>query len=192
MSRYGLLIITLVIINVQPGFAQENPDIKKIRSTFQKWQPFIDRETVNHAQLYKYVWGNDQQYYKWTKENLESDSLTLVETASILENKDLGTFVLINQSTSSGDWYIVAEYYYNKSGGLYFIFWRMNTFYAEIPLSIEKRGYFDENGRLIRNLKTVYKMNTKEKVDISFMDKPVDYKLNLSDLEFYKYWKLGK
>lgn len=68
----------------------------------------------------------------------------------------------------------------------------MNTFYAEIALTVEKRLYFNNAGRLLREIKSVYKMNTQEKVDLSFMDKPVDYKLNLSELEVYKYWRQKK
>ena len=68
----------------------------------------------------------------------------------------------------------------------------MNTFYADEPLTVEKRLYFDSNGSIIRELKSVYKMNTKEKIDVSFMDQEVLYVLTLNDLVFYNYWNKKK
>lgn len=189
MSRTYFLIILLLTLSIQPGSSQENPVIIKIRSDFQKWQPLITKELPSVDKYFKYIWGDEQQFHTWSTHILEDDSLSLSEAVSILTNKELGTFMSVDNSSASGDWSTTADYYYNKAGRLYFIFWRMNTFYAEVPLTVEKRLYFDNTGRLIRELKSVYKMNTQEKVDLSFMDKPVDYKLNLSDLEVYKFSK---
>jgi len=192
MSRTCFLIILLVILNTQHGSSQDNPAITKIRIDFQKWQSIIAKELPTADQFFKYVGGEEQQFHTWSTHILENDSLSLSEAVSILTNKELGTLVSVDNPSSSGDWSITADNYYNKAGKLYFIFWRMNTFYAEIALTVEKRLYFNNAGRLLREIKSVYKMNTQEKVDLPFMDKPVDYKLNLSDLEVYKYWRQKK
>ena len=37
-------------------------------------------------------------------------------------------------------------------------------------------------------MKNVYKMNTKEPIEMNFMDREVDYRLTLSEINFYKVW----
>jgi len=187
-----LLIILFELIFINLGFSQEDSTILVIKTNFQKWQPIIDNEFENYPKFFNYAWGENYQFDKWFNKKQDNDSLTLSEAVSVIEKKDLGYFVNVDYYSFSGDWYIVIEYYYNQEEQLYFIFWRMNTFYAKEPLTVEKRLYFDTNSRIIRELKSVYKMNTKEKIDISFMDKEIDYELILSDMSFYKYWKKEK
>lgn len=181
-SVFGLIIFA-------NGFAQADSIIAKIKDDFQKWQPIIDNGFENCDKLHNYAWGENYQYDKWTDKKLDDDTLTLSKAVSIIEQKDLGFFVYVDTYSFSGDWYVATDYYYDKAGQLYFVFWRMNTFYAEEPLTVEKRLYFDSQGQLIRDLKSVFKMNTKEKIDISFMDRDVDYKMDLKEMDFYKFWK---
>lgn len=184
------IILTFVfgLIISSTGFSQTDSIIQKIRDDFQKWQTIIDKDFDSCDKLYNYAWGENYQFNKWTDKKLNDDSLILSERVSIIEHKDLGFFVYVDSYSLSGDWYIATDYYFNQEEQLYFVFWRMNTFYAEEPLTIEKRLYFDNQGQLIRDLKSVYKMNTKEKIDIGFMDREVDYQLLLSDMDFYKHW----
>lgn len=184
-----LLTSVLELIIFAIGFAQEDSIIMKIRDNFQSWQPIIDKKLDSCDKLYNYVWGENYQFDKWTDKKLDDDTLTICEAVSIIEQKDFGFFVYVETYSFSGDWYVATDYYYYKDKQLYFIFWRMNTFNAEEPLTVEKRLYFDKNGDKIRELQSVYKMNTKEKRDINFMDKDVDYKLSLNEMEFYKFWK---
>ena len=192
MIKKVLLILVFGLIFFVTGFSQEDSIITEIRSEFQKWQSIIDKEFDDCDKFYNYAWGENYQFDKWFDIKIDNDSLTLSEAVSIIDEKDLGYFVYVDYYSFSGDWYIAVDFFYNKEGQLYFIFWRMNTFYAEEPLTVEKRLYFDNTGQLIRDLKFVYKMNTKEKIDISFMDREVDYKLSLTDMDFYKYWKVEK
>ena len=192
MLKKVLLILVFGLIIFATGFSQEDSIVTEIRSEFKKWQSIIDKEFDDYDKFYNYAWGENYQFDKWFDTKIDNDSLTLSEAVSIIDKKDLGYFVYVDYYSFSGDWYIAVDYYYNKEGQLYFIFWRMNTFYAEEPLTVEKRLYFDNNGQLIRDLKSVYKMNTKEKIDISFMDREVDYKLSLTGMDFYKYWKAEK
>lgn len=187
MKKYILTTVFGLII-FATGFAQEDSIIKKIRDDFQKWQPIIDNGIDNCDKLYNYAWGKNYQFDKWTDKKLNDDTLTLSEAVSIIEQKDLGFFVYVDSYSFSGDWHVATDYYYDKDGQLYFVFWRMNTFYAEEPLTVEKRLYFDSQGQLIRDLKSVFKMNTKEKIDIGFMDREVEYDLTLRDMDFYKHW----
>jgi len=171
------------------GLGQEDTIIMKIRDNFQSWQPIIDKELDSCDKFYNYVWGENYQFDKWTDKKLDEDTLTLCEAVSIIEQKDFGFFVYVATYSFSGDWYVATDYYYDKDKRLYFIFWRMNTFYSEEPLTVEKRMYFNKNGDKIQELQSIYKMNTNEKRDISFKDRDVDYKLSLNEMEFYKFWK---
>ncbi len=170
------------------GFSQGDSIITKIKADYQKWQPIIKNEFDSCDKIYNYAWGENYQFDKWTHKKSD-DSLTLSEAVSIIGKKDLGFFVYVETFSFSGDWHLITENYYDKDGQLYFVLWRMNTFNAEEPLTVEKRLYFDKNGNKIRNLQSVYKMNTKRKADISFMDREVNYKLNLKEMDFYKFWK---
>ncbi len=180
-SVFGILVFAT-------GFAQVDSIITKIRDDYQKWQSIIDNEFDSCDKFYNYAWGENYQFDKWTDKELDDDTLTLSEAVSIIQEKDLGFFVYVDTYSFSGDWYVATDYYYDKDEKLYFVFWRMNTFYAEEPLTVEKRLYFDSQGQLIRDLKSVYKMNTKEKIDIEFMDREVNYDLTLIDMDFYKHW----
>jgi hypothetical protein len=187
MKRF-LLHTVLGFLMINQGFSQEDSTILEIRDNFKKWQPIIDIELDSSDKLYNYAWGENYQFEKWTDKMMDNDSLILSEAVSIIKKKGFGYFVHRDTFSFSGDWYVVADFYYDKNGQLYFIFWRMNTFYAEEPLSVEKRLYLDKHGQLILDLKSVYKMNTKEKLDKAFSDRAVDYNLTLNDMDFYKYW----
>ena len=184
-----IILITLIgLLFSNLGFAQEDSIILEIRRDFQKWQPIIEREFDSCTRYYNYAWGENFQYDKWFNEIQDNDGLATEKIVSIIEKEDLGYFVYIDYYSFSGDWYIAVDHYYNVEEQLYFIFWAMNTFYAEESVSVEKRLYFNYEGELIHELQSVYKMNTKEKIDIDFMDIEVEYELNLSDMDFYKSW----
>lgn len=187
MKKYILTLVFEIII-FSTGFSQTDSIITKIKDDFQKWQPIIDKDFDSCDKLYNYAWGVNYQFDKWIDKKLNDDTLTLSKSVSIIEQKDLGFYVNVDTHSFSGDWHVATDYYYNKKEQLYFVFWRMNTFYAEEPLTVEKRLYFDSQGQLIRDLKSVFKMNTEEEIDMDFMDKEVYYQLTLSDMDFYSYW----
>lgn len=187
--RKLLIILFGILLILNSGFAQKDSVITKIRCDFKKWQPIIESKLNNCEEYYKYAWGEYYQFNKWYDKSVDIDSLTLSEKISLIEDDKLGYFIHSDFYSFSGDWYIAVDYYYNNSEQLYFIYWRMNTFHAEEPLTVEKRLYFNSKGDKIRELISVYKMNTKEKTEISFLDKDVRIKLFLRDMGFYQYWK---
>jgi hypothetical protein len=181
------LIIELFFFNL--GFSQEDSVIVEIKKKFQLWQPIIETKIHSCTKFYYYTWGDDYQFNKWYYNETEDGSKTLSKIASIIENSDYGYYLSIDEYSVSGDWNISIDYYYDINEELYFIFWSMNTFYAEIPVTVDKRLYFNIDGEKIREIQSVYKMNTKEKTDISFMDRDVEYSLSMSELDFYLNWK---
>lgn len=69
------------------------------------------------------------------------------------------------------------------------MFWRINTYQAEEPLTVEKRLYFNFDGEPIRTTQTKYKMNTISKSNASFADQNVEYESQLNRMGFYNTWK---
>jgi hypothetical protein len=180
----ALLLISVFV----PFSSQGQPEdrINEIKARFAEWQPIIEVELKKSPVVYLYAWGENYANEEWTTREVKSDEKTLSETHAVIRNKT-GSFVYSQIYSFSGDWFIVSESYYDKNGKLFFIFWSMNTFQAEEPATVEKRLYFDENKKMIKSLQSVYKMNTKEKIDISFMDRDVIYKTGFKDLAFDKY-----
>jgi hypothetical protein len=184
----AILTYLLGFVLFAEGYSQEDQTIARIRSDFQKWQPIIDNHLEDCDKIYKYVWGDAYQYETWLNKETENDTLMHSQSVSVIEEKDLGYFVKLATYSFSGDWSIVADYYYTEDRKLFFVFWTLHSFNAPEPVTVEKRLYFDNNGALIRNLKSVYKMNTTEKVDTGFDDRAVDYEWKLDDMGFYKHW----
>ncbi|WP_297097626.1 hypothetical protein [uncultured Draconibacterium sp.] len=170
------------------GFAQPDSALVKIEAELDKWQSIIDTQFDSCDKLYKYSWGSVYQFSEWTNKSSDVDSLALTKVVSVIEQSNLGYFVNVESHSFSGDWFINTEYYFDKSGQLYFVNWKMNSFHAEEPVTVEKSLYFGSQGEFIRKSESVYKMNTKEETEIAFMDREVDYKLSISDMEFYSHW----
>jgi hypothetical protein len=179
----------LLLISVFLPFSshgQSEDKINEIKARFAEWQPIVKVELEEAPVVYLYAWGENYANEEWTTQEIKSDEKTLSETHAVIRNKT-GSFVYSQIHSFSGDWFTVSENYYDKSGKLFFVFWSMNTFHAEEPVTVEKRLYFDETGKAIKSLQNVYKMNTKEKTDVSFMDQDVAYKTDFEDLPFKKY-----
>lgn len=187
MKKITILIILIAFTTAI--FAKENPEILEIRKLYKKWQPFIYNTLENGETFYLYLSGDKYEIEKWSNKKLNDDNLFLSNKIIILENKNLGFFVYSENFSPSGDWHIVSGNYYLKSGNLFFVFWSMNTFQADPPVTVQKRLYFNKANKLIRKLKSVYKINTREEIDASFADRKVDYKIKLNEFGFYKYWK---
>ena len=171
------------------GTAQENGVIIQIRKNFQTWQPIIKSKLNSSTQFFHYAWGKNYQEDAWYTNEQASEDKFLFQKTYIIENPNLGTFVYYDNYSISGDWYTSIDYYFDANNKLYFVFWRMNTFQADEPLTVEKRLYFNTEGKLIRNLKSIYKMNTKEKSTAGFADREVEYELQLKKMGFYNKWK---
>ena len=162
--------------------------ISQIQEQYKIWQPIIKKELGESAKLYHYVWGEHFQEDGWYNEELKSSDKFLFQKASIIQKQHIGSFVFYNDYSLSGDWSIATEYYFDTSHKLYFVYWRMNTFQATEPLTVEKRLYFDASGTLIQSQKSKYKINTIEESTAEFTDREVEYNLQLEKMRFYKKW----
>lgn len=187
MPMRTLKIFFLFVVLLPPAAnSQEKARIDEIKDLFSAWQPIIKAEIKKAPAVYLYTWGENYENMEWTTRELKSDQKQLSEKNSIIRNK-LGSYVLREVYSYSGDWLVISESYYDTNGNLFFVFWKMNTFQAEEPATIEKRLYFNVSGKILRSLREIYKLNTKQRQNISFTDRDVDYELEFKNLAFYDY-----
>lgn len=179
-----LIIIILLLLQCEFVTGQDDQRIFEIRDQYNAWQTFLESDEIQPKFYYHSTWGDNFEKEAWTK--LEpGDTVTLIEVARVFSSPKLGYLVKVNTNSISGDWIINSENYYDKTGDLIFIFWSMNTFQSEVPVTVEKRLYFDSKG-LIKELNTIYKMNTREIIDIGFADRQVNPWNRFDDIDFLR------
>lgn len=182
----SLLITFLFLVIVQARtFAQGDSTISRINTSYNEWQSWLAKGSIARQVYYHSVWGENYERERWSSAQ-PGDTATLAEVAQVFNGANLGHLVVVNTNSISGDWVINAENYYDKNGNLYYIFWTMNTFQADVPATIEKRLYFDSNQSLITEDQQVYKLNTRKKADIGFADHDVTITIALEDFAFLK------
>lgn len=181
-----IVVLMLGALLSLPSCAGEPKRIEEIQARFSTWQSIIKIEQKNAAVIYRYAWGNNFEKEEWSRKLIKSDEKRLAEKITLIKNKT-GSWVYKEDFSLSGDWVIASEHYYDEEGKLFFVFWKMNTFQAEEPVTVEKRLYFDKRGSIVRNLVAVYKMNTKQETKVSFMDRDVAYETSFSKQDFLKH-----
>jgi hypothetical protein len=165
-------------------YSQESPEILQIRKDFKTWQPILKDSTNITSVKYLVFSGKNYENQIWI-DNLKDSSDFVASQAYLYENDRLGKVVVLYKTSPSGDWFIYSENYYNNKDSLYFVFWTMNTFTADIPLTIERRLYFDANWDIMRKLESKYKMNTKEEAkEVSYYDMEEKYWLDYKSIPF--------
>ena len=169
-----------------PSCAGESKRIEEIQAQFSIWQPIIKSEQKNAAVVYRYASGKNFEKEEWSSTLIKSDEKRLAEKVTLIKNK-IGSWVQKEDFSFSGDWVIASEHFYDEEGKLFLVFWKMNTFQAEEPVTVEKRLYFDKDGKVVRNLAAVYKMNTKQETRPSFMDREVDYETSFGKQDFLRH-----
>jgi hypothetical protein len=179
-----LLLFAVAMLFPALCISDDAQRIAEIKAAFSQWQPIIQSKAKDRFIIYRYASGENYEKREWSRKELKSDDKALSSKFTIIQ-KNNGAYVNHEHYSFSGDWFVVSEHYYDKNGKLLFVFWKMNTFQAEEPATIEKRLYFADNGKVIRSLKDVYRLNTKQKQNVSFMDHEVEYSTDFKSLEFY-------
>lgn len=186
-SKRIYFIIIFFIFPIYLCHARDSNDIENIRNQFKVWQPILNNNG-NIARQYFHVYSGVRfEKEEWLCMPPKSDNQFVGEKVTCFTKDTLGTVLLIQESTPSGDWSISSQYYYWPTGELYFIFWTMNTTQADEPMTIERRLYFNKAGEEVRFLESVYKMNTKDIIEKpNYLDQEVKYWLRLSEVPFKK------
>lgn len=186
INTLRIFVLMLSALLSLPSCAGEPKRIEEIQTRFSTWQPIIKNEQKSLTVIYRYAWGNNFEKEEWSRKLVKSNEKRLAEKVTLIKNK-IGSWVQKEDFSFSGDWVIASEHYYDEEGKLFFVFWKMNTFQAEKPVTVEKRLYFDKDGKVIRNLVAVYKMNTKQETKSGFMDREVAYEIYFGKQDFLKH-----
>jgi len=164
---------------------QNSSEIIEIQKSFNNWKPVLNNKIIEPQIFYHLYSGHNFSEDEWTVTIEDSTGAFVGEQVYFYTYDSLGYMMLLYETTPSGDWSIVSEHYFTPSGKLYFIFWSMNTSYSDEPVTVERRIYFDSNHKQIKNLQSVYKINTKQKVkNPNFMDRNILYWLNMLEVPF--------
>lgn len=166
------LITLFLLIQCHSVLGQDDRKILKIRNEFNEWQSRLENNKVTPKFYYHWIRSDNDENGTWTPFE-PGDSVTVIEVARVFSQPGLGHLVKLNTNSISGDWFIKTENYFDSNGDLFFIFWSMNTFQADVPVTVEKRLYFDGRNGLMKELKTVYKMNSRDVVEVRFADREV-------------------
>ncbi len=98
----------------------------------------------------------------------------ILSTLRIFRNHDRVSSILLEETTPSGDWVHTTEYYFYENNEIAFVYSTLSTFYGNVR--VEKRFYYDDSFRKIRELKSIYDLQTNRELkdrDNDFMDKKV-------------------
>ncbi|PKA16404.1 hypothetical protein [Leptospira haakeii] len=153
----------------------ESSEILRIREVYKSAQEFQKTNSNNSIEYVKY-WDEDKKSLSnW--ERLDKNSKKDNDVLSFLrlfKEQDKISSILIEETTPSGDWVHTTEYYFYENHKMAFIFSILSTFYGNVR--VEKRLYFDNSFRKIRELKSVYDLQTNKELkdrDGDFMDRKV-------------------
>ena len=189
VSRISLIVIIYMKLSIVFLFSIlsiQADEMQLIKDQFKKWQPILHDSSTKYIVYYHTIWGDRYEHEKWST-SIDDTTKFISQSITLYKDANLGYVIKRQETSPSGDWFTVSEHYFSKNGNLYFIFWLMNTFYSETPLTVERRLYFDSKISLIRKLESTFKMNTKEKIEnASYMDKDVDYWENINQIKFLK------
>jgi len=185
MKKYATLLLLLLSSGPSLSYSDDARRIEEIKNIFAEWRPIVTNASSDRLVIYRYASGANYENLEWSNKVLKTDEKAMSDKFTIIK-KDMGTYLHHEQYSFSGDWSVVSEHYYGKNGKLFFVFWKMNTFQADKPATIEKRLYFSENGKIIKSLKDVFKLNTKQQQNVNFMDHEVEYSTDFKSLAFYE------
>lgn len=171
-------VISLLLLNVS-AFS-ESKEILKIREIYKNAQDFQKENMDNAIQYFQYLDESEKGVSDWIKldKNAKNEN-NLVNVLRIFKNRNRITSILLEEGTPTGDWVHTTEYYFYENQKTAFIFSNLSTFHGNAK--IERRFYFDENFRKIRELKSIYDLQTnkeRNKNDTDFLDRKVEIAQN--------------
>ncbi len=178
------VLIALVLLFPTLSVAEDSRRYAEIKSAFSQWQAILHDRPGGVFVIHRYATGEHLEKLIWLRKETDARGHALVDTFTLFQ-RDIGFYLRREQYALSTDWVITSEHYYDKKGHLYFVFWHMNTFLADEPATVERRLYFSADGKVIRHLEEIYKLGTRQKQKVSFMNRKVEYATEIKSLAFY-------
>ncbi|MFB5651099.1 hypothetical protein ACE5IS_10670 [Leptospira wolffii] len=153
----------------------ESDEILKIREIYKRAQEFQKSDSSNSIQYVRY-WDEDKKsLYNWERFDKNSQKETDILSFIRIFSKDgKVSSALMEEATPSGDWACTTEYYFYENSKIAFVYSILSTFYGNVR--VEKRYYYNDSFRKIRDLKSIYDLQTNKKLkdrSNDFMDRKV-------------------
>lgn len=195
-----LILVFLGFIVGFVGFAYgEQGNVEQIKNIYAKVNDIIKSNNVERLSLYNEAADIDNNTQWETVIDARSRDIYNISIATamvfIYNNKIIKT--TMNIRSDSGDWKYYVEYVFHNNGNTAFIFEKLITYQGfdydsgvslpKGPYILEKRYYFNENGRNIQTISKAYNQNNNKPVNINYI-KQFDVSLykSISKLPYYK------
>ncbi|MBW0435447.1 hypothetical protein HGB47_17705 [Leptospira yasudae] len=153
----------------------ETNGILRIRKIYESAQKFRKTNLFNSIQYWDEK-NNDLSDWEKVDRNstYENDILRFLQ---IHKNHGRVILILLEEATPSGDWVFTVEYYFYGNNKLAFVHSILSTFHGFVR--VEKRIYSDEDFRKIKELKSIYDLQTNKKLE-SNKNEFLDHKVVLA------------
>ncbi len=187
---YWITLLTLLFSDcLNSG---EDKQILEIRHQFKRWQQALERGDISSQKLYHVYYGDNYEEDEWVDSTRAIKGRFVGEEVTDYMDYKLGISLKVIENSPSGDWSIRSEHYYWPSKKLFFVFWAMNTFQADEPVTVERRLYFNLEGEVIRRLESVYKMNSRVQIEEpNYFDQKAMYWPEVDSIPFKNLLKIN-
>ncbi|MEI1279633.1 hypothetical protein V6Z05_14990 [Leptospira venezuelensis] len=170
VKKTSLLFILFIAISAY----SESNEILQIREIYKSAQEFQKANSDNSIQYVRYWNENTKDLSNWETLDKNSKKEDILSFIRIFKDHENVSSILLEESTPSGDWVHTTEYYFYDNSKIAFVFSNLSTFYGNVR--VEKRFYFNESFKIIRELKSIYDLQTNKELkgrDNDFIDRKV-------------------
>lgn len=192
---YYMIFSTYLVLSTAHLSDASEVGVEKIRTLYAKINQLIESGDTIKKDFLLSSKGWKKINRVTNKLAAESGEMDLQENASVYLYKNKVVKAVITIVTPSGDWVNTTNYYFYENGKTAFIFENHETFQGydfdkdeELPPGpyvIEKRFYYSEQGKEIRQLKKAFIKSNKKEIPAKFL-RQVDFERypNVSSLPF--------
>lgn len=182
----GVLAITLSIIERDQVAKEENPQpialemkqskLVQVKEAYEDYRVLDPDSVVFLSRTFE-----DGELSEWEVSTGEMNG-AIVSELRIHYYDGLPRFVILLETSPSGDWVRETEYYFTANKQLGVLATRLNTFYGNVRV-MEQRLYLE--GELQDQQKQVYDLDTDEEVSRDYQDYPIQAFSSLEELQRY-------
>ena len=151
-ARTALLAAALALRLCVP-LAADEPAIEEIRALYREEKSFQGSEVVL-PETWLRTWdearGGPAEWRRSTGRPVEAP---VVSRLDLYLRRGAASSAVLLQAAPSGDWSLAAEYFFREGGGTAFIYSELRNLRGAVL--VERRYYYDREGREIRALRTV-------------------------------------
>ena len=153
MKARTALLAAVLAAGLAAGLPADELAIEEIRALYREAKSFQGSEVVL-PETWLQLWDEGQGGPAgWRRSTGRPDDASVVSRLDLYLERGAPSSAVLFQTSPSGDWALTTEYFFRDGGGTAFIFSELRTFPG--PLIVERRYYYDREGREIRALRAV-------------------------------------